>query len=85
MMKYCLNVSCASRRGIVSAISAFLADHGCNILDSAQFDDTNTGKFFMRVGFASELDATLETLISEFGAVAEPLDWTGRSTTKPPR
>ncbi|KEJ94652.1 formyltetrahydrofolate deformylase [Pseudosulfitobacter pseudonitzschiae] len=74
MMKYCLNVSCASRRGIVSAISAFLADHGCNILDSAQFDDTNTGKFFMRVGFASELDATLETLISEFGAVAEPLD-----------
>ncbi|UFF72131.1 formyltetrahydrofolate deformylase (plasmid) [Pseudosulfitobacter pseudonitzschiae] len=59
---------------MVSAISAFLADHGCNILDSAQFDDTNTGKFFMRVGFASELDATLETLISEFGAVAEPLD-----------
>ncbi|WP_431191831.1 formyltetrahydrofolate deformylase [Pseudosulfitobacter pseudonitzschiae] len=58
----------------MSAISAFLADHGCNILDSAQFDDTNTGKFFMRVGFASELDATLETLISEFGAVAEPLD-----------
>ena len=74
MMKYCLNVSCASRRGIVSAISAFLADHGCNILDSAQFDDTNTGKFFMRVGFASELDATLDTLIAEFGAVAEPLD-----------
>ncbi|MBM2293634.1 formyltetrahydrofolate deformylase [Sulfitobacter pseudonitzschiae] len=74
MMKYCLNVSCASRRGIVSAISAFLADHGCNILDSAQFDDTNTGKFFMRVGFASELDATLATLIAEFGAVAEPLD-----------
>lgn len=74
MMKYCLNVNCASRRGIVSAISAFLADHGCNILDSAQFDDTNTGKFFMRVGFASELDATLDTLIAEFGAVAEPLD-----------
>lgn len=74
MTKYCLNVSCASRRGIVSAISAFLADHGCNILDSAQFDDMHTGKFFMRVGFASELDATLETLTADFGAVAEPLD-----------
>ncbi len=74
MTKYCLNVSCASRRGIVSAISAFLADHGCNILDSAQFDDQNTGKFFMRVGFVSELDATLDTLTSEFEPVAQSLD-----------
>ncbi|ASM74806.1 MULTISPECIES: formyltetrahydrofolate deformylase [Roseobacteraceae] len=74
MTKYCLNVSCASRRGIVSAISAYLADHGCNILDSAQFDDLNTGKFFMRVGFTSELDATLETLIADFGPVAQALD-----------
>ncbi len=83
MTKYCLNVSCDSRRGIVSAISAFLADHGCNILDSAQFDDTHTGKFFMRVGFASELDATLETLTAEFGAVAEPLnlDWSFHDET----
>ncbi|UOA29276.1 formyltetrahydrofolate deformylase [Pseudosulfitobacter sp. DSM 107133] len=76
MTKYCLNVSCASRRGIVSAISGFLADNGCNILDSAQFDDMNTGMFFMRIGFTSEQDATLETLTEAFGPVAEGLDLT---------
>ncbi len=51
MKKYVLTVSCKSTRGIVAAISGFLAEHGCNIVDSAQFDDLETGTFFMRVSF----------------------------------
>ncbi|MER8543318.1 formyltetrahydrofolate deformylase [Mesorhizobium sp. M1334] len=54
MTHYVLTVSCRSTRGIVAAIATFLASQGCNIVDSSQFDDLDTGKFFMRVSFISE-------------------------------
>lgn len=72
MTKYVLTVSCNSTRGIVAAISGFLTDHGCNITDSAQFDDPETGKFFMRVSFVSEEGATLDALQADFTPVASP-------------
>lgn len=59
MFKIALPVQCTSRRGIVAAISAYLAEQGCNITDSAQFDDTETGNFFMRVSFKSEEGRTV--------------------------
>lgn len=62
MKSYTLRVTCASTRGIVAAISGYLAGHECNITDSAQFDDAETGRFFMRVSFRSEGGATLEQL-----------------------
>jgi len=46
-----LALSCPDRPGIVSAVSTLLFDAGCNILDAQQFDDTETGRFFMRVVF----------------------------------
>ncbi|MDO5604737.1 MAG: formyltetrahydrofolate deformylase [Paracoccus sp. (in: a-proteobacteria)] len=49
-----LTVTCPARRGIVAAVSGFLADHGCNITDSAQFDDMENDRFFMRVSFRDE-------------------------------
>jgi formyltetrahydrofolate deformylase len=70
--KYVLTVTCNSTRGIVAAISGFLTDHGCNITDSAQFDDPETGKFFMRVSFVSEEGATLNALQADFTPVASP-------------
>ncbi|MFD2052046.1 formyltetrahydrofolate deformylase [Mesorhizobium calcicola] len=54
MTHFVLTVSCKSTRGIVAAIATFLADQGCNIVDSSQFDDLDTGKFFMRISFISE-------------------------------
>ncbi|SCM66273.1 formyltetrahydrofolate deformylase [Donghicola eburneus] len=71
MSKYCLTVTCDTSRGIVAAISTFLAEHGCNITDSSQFDDMDTSQFFMRVGFASETGATLEELEAAFAPVIE--------------
>ncbi|HTD28964.1 MAG TPA: formyltetrahydrofolate deformylase [Xanthomonadaceae bacterium] len=52
--EHILTLSCPDRRGIVNAVSGLLADHDCNILDSAQFNDVATGMFFMRVHFADE-------------------------------
>lgn len=46
-----LVLSCPDRPGIVAAVSSLLFDAGCNILDAQQFDDTETGRFFMRVVF----------------------------------
>jgi formyltetrahydrofolate deformylase len=70
MKSYVLTVSCKSTRGIVAAISNYLADQGCNIVDSSQFDDLDTGKFFMRVSFISEEGVAMATLVDGFRPVA---------------
>ena len=49
------------------AVSGFLAEHGCNIVDSSQFGDVGTGLFFMRVHFTSPGD--LPALHDRFVAV----------------
>lgn len=67
---FILTVTCPSRRGIVAAIAGFLADNGCNITDSAQFDDMETGRFFMRVRFASEAGRDLDALRQAFAPTA---------------
>src|SRR5471030_870742 len=76
-MHYVLTVTCTSRRGIVAAISGCLAANGCNITDSAQFDDALTGKFFNRITFQSETGATLAELKESFATVAEEfgMEW----------
>ncbi len=71
MDQYVLTVSCKSSRGIVAAVSGYLADMGCNIVDSSQFDDLDTGKFFMRVSFISEGNAGRDEIASGFEPIAE--------------
>ncbi|MDP0926364.1 formyltetrahydrofolate deformylase [Paracoccus onubensis] len=71
MTKFCLTVACESTRGIVAAISGYLADQGCNITASSQYDDPQTGKFFMRVSFASEKGTTLDKLGKGFAETAK--------------
>ncbi|SDE49310.1 formyltetrahydrofolate deformylase [Salipiger thiooxidans] len=71
MSKFALTVTCPSTRGIVAAIATFLAEHGCNITDSSQFDDFETGNFFMRVSFQSETGASLDGLQEQFAATAK--------------
>ena len=48
---FVLKLACPNRPGIVAAVSTLLFEAGCNILDAQQFDDTETGRFFMRVMF----------------------------------
>ncbi|WP_372603079.1 formyltetrahydrofolate deformylase [Actibacterium sp.] len=70
MSTFALTVKCPTSRGIVAAISAFLADQGCNITDSAQFDDQETSNFFMRISFRSELGRSIAELTSAFETIA---------------
>jgi len=46
-----LTLSCPDRAGIVAGVSGLLFEHGGNILDAQQYDDEETGRFFMRVVF----------------------------------
>lgn len=71
MTKHCLTVNCPTSRGIVAAISVFLADQGCTITDSSQYDDMGTGQFFMRVSFTSQEGAGQADIEAAFASVAE--------------
>ena len=76
-VRHILTLSCANRPGIVAKVSAALFDGGFNILDAQQFDDTETGNFFMRVEFnAARADADLGALREAFTAIAANLRMT---------
>jgi formyltetrahydrofolate deformylase len=44
-----LTLSCPDRVGVVHAVTGLLASHQANILDSQEYGDPDTGRFFMRV------------------------------------
>ena len=67
---YVLTLVCPDQIGVVRAVSGFLADRGCNIVDSHQFSDTDDNEFFMRVRFVTaHEEATLQALQVGFAPV----------------
>ena len=74
-----LTLSCDDRPGIVARVSALLFERGANILDAQQYDDQETGRFFMRVVFDPGADgpelwrAAFEPLAAEYA-----MTWTIR-------
>jgi formyltetrahydrofolate deformylase len=48
-----LTLSCPDRPGIVHAVAGTIVEAGGNILESQQFGDDGTGRFFMRVEVAA--------------------------------
>ncbi|WP_260955738.1 formyltetrahydrofolate deformylase [Pseudomonas citri] len=68
---YVLRVACPSIRGVTADITAYLSGRGCNIRDSAQFDDESTRHYFMRITFRSEEGLTLEDLREGFQPLVE--------------
>ena len=73
--EYILTLSCPDRPGIVHAVSGLLYEHQGNITEAAQYNAADTGKFFMRVRFASP--AAADTLRSAVDALATTfgLNW----------
>lgn len=72
--EYILTLSCLDQRGIVLRVAGFLAEHGCNIIDSDQFGDAESKLFFMRVHVALEdADVTDATLRAGFEALCANL------------
>ena len=75
-MRLILTLSCPDRPGIVHAVSGLLLAQGGNIVEAAQFDDTVSGVFFMRVCFelpkadaktTAQMAEVFAPLVAEFG------------------
>ena len=76
--QYVLSLSCPNKPGIVASVSRHLYEHGADIREAHQFDDEETGRFFMRVRFNFvEAGTDSEALRSAFDAVAQrhDMDW----------
>ena len=86
ILRYILTIACPDRVGIVAAVSGVLAAHRGNIVESSQFSDTESGRFFMRLVF--DLDqATEPVLLEHFTPLAQQfeMDWHLYDRRRPPR
>ncbi|KAL3417707.1 formyltetrahydrofolate deformylase [Phlyctema vagabunda] len=90
--EFILTLSCPDRAGIVHAVTGFLAQHNLNIVDSQQFGDATSKKFFMRVHFApvegsSEASTSAEDLRKSFEQTAQSMsmDFELSSVAQKPR
>lgn len=85
--RFVLTLSCHDRRGIVAAVANSIASQGCNIVESAQYGDPETERFFMRVSFSAPEHFTAEAFSSGFEPVATGygFDWQVHDLAVKPR
>ncbi|MFZ4625549.1 MAG: formyltetrahydrofolate deformylase [Rhodoferax sp.] len=83
---YILTLSCPDRLGLVHAVSGFLLERSGNIEQAAQYNDADTGLFFMRVQFACA-QHSFDELKSQLGGFAEPFEmqWQLHAQAQPMR
>jgi formyltetrahydrofolate deformylase len=83
---YILTFSCPDRLGLVHNVSGFLLERGGNIEEAAQYNDPDTGLFFMRVQFTC-VQLTSEDLRAQLGFFAAPfkMQWSLHATAQPMR
>ena len=85
---FLLTLTCAERPGIVHAISGFLVERACDIIDNRQYGDRESGRFFMRVHFTTTDPATtVDSLRDGFGAIAahHAMEWELHDVAERPR
>ena len=83
---FVLTLSCTDAVGIVSAVSTFLADRGDFIVESQQFADFESERFFMRVAYRAAAP-DIARARDAFGLVASrfAMDWTLTDSGEPMR
>lgn len=73
--RFVLTLSCGDRRGIVAAVANCIASQDCNIVESAQYGDPETERFFMRVAFSAPAAVSAESFSRGFRPVATAYDF----------
>lgn len=68
-------MTCSDRPGIVAAVAQCIAGQGGNILESAQYGDSDTNRFFMRVAFMLPAGLGLDAFRAAFSKVADEMGW----------
>ncbi len=86
MSEHALTLSCPDRPGIVNAVTGVLLRHEGNILDAQQFDDVESGRFFLRCVFVLA-DGRFDAFQRDFGRLAHEFQmaWTARDRGVPRR
>jgi formyltetrahydrofolate deformylase len=86
ILRYILTITCPDRVGIVAAVSSLLAAHDGNVIESDQFSDTESGRFFMRLVFDLN-EATEPVLAEHFASLATKfgMDWHLHDLRRRPR
>jgi formyltetrahydrofolate deformylase len=82
---FTLTLSCPERPGIVHAVSAFLFEQGCDIVEHQQFDDPIRGSLFLRTAFVTAREADAEALSAAFEPVAAEFGMTFSLTGDTPQ
>ena len=77
---FVLLIASVDRKGIVAAVAKLIVSQDCNIVESAQFRDCDSDRFFMRIAIAGPTDMTAERFSEAFAPVAATfeLDWSIR-------
>lgn len=69
-----LKLQCPDQSGIVAQIATYVARHGGNLVELAQFSDSMGGKFFARLEIdTSSLQISCSDLIEQFSELGENL------------
>jgi formyltetrahydrofolate deformylase len=77
-VQYVLTLTCPDRPGIVHDVSGFVVNSGGNIIDSAQFGDSVTNLFCMRIHFSVSVEGSAhDELRDAFQQIATryEMDW----------
>ena len=75
--RHVLTLSCPDRPGLVAGMARLLADNGGNIMESQQFNDKESDRFFMRVVFEIGEGTTTDGFRTAISAYALDcnMDW----------
>ncbi|MAN74277.1 MAG: formyltetrahydrofolate deformylase [Henriciella sp.] len=85
--RYILRAAAPDAIGILADIAGFLAAAGLNVVESQDFGDSETRRFFVWVEFETPDDFSREGFEAGFGTLAQKrqIDWTLRRKADQPR
>jgi formyltetrahydrofolate deformylase len=86
---YILVLKCPDRKGVVAAVSGFLADNDASILESNHFNDALADEFYMRTVFRADGSGMppIEALAKGFELIARrfEMEWSLYATADKPK
>ncbi len=82
---YILGLSCADRPGLVAEVARTLYEAGANVTEAQQFNDAETGRFFIRLAFTAAADKS--AIAQAVGPMADALkmEWRLRDRSEKQR
>ncbi|MEO9633333.1 MAG: formyltetrahydrofolate deformylase [Parasphingorhabdus sp.] len=82
-----LTLSCPDQPGLVASVAKILSENGGNIVDSQQFNDSETNQFFMRVVFDLAPDIETKCVSDAMHLIAgdKKMDWKLRGDDERPK